>query len=355
MEKLEALPSVARISENVVRVLGQNPGKFTLQGTNTYLIGKQNPYILIDTGEGKEEYVTVLEAAFRETAISTNPDEPYLSDIVISHWHHDHVGGIPEVLLLARRLWNEGKSSAPYKPPRLHKFPIPADAPGGHHITEYNTLPKVLEALPKELYTPAPDGSHFHDLFESQLLNSSTIARILHTPGHTVDSISIHIPEDKALYTADTVLGQGTAVFEDLSAYILSLNKMLRYGESDESPDGGYITVYPAHGPVLKNGKEVISTYIKHRLEREAQVLQVLSTNAPADEAVGTTSEPQWSTWLVVKNLYASYPESLWLPAARGIDLHLRKLESDGLVERVSGDGVNAKWKLLHRVSTPSL
>jgi ribonuclease/clavin/mitogillin len=45
-------------------------------GTNTYLVGRHNPYILVDTGEGRDHYITVLESALRDVAVIANPDLP---------------------------------------------------------------------------------------------------------------------------------------------------------------------------------------------------------------------------------------------------------------------------------------
>jgi ribonuclease/clavin/mitogillin len=97
-------------------------------GTNTYVIGERNPYTLIDTGEGKNEYIPILESALRDTCKLTNQDESHISDIIISHWHHDHTGGLYSVFSLLRRMWDEQNTPAPLKPPRIHKFPVPSDA-----------------------------------------------------------------------------------------------------------------------------------------------------------------------------------------------------------------------------------
>ncbi|KAG6855997.1 hypothetical protein H0H87_008575 [Tephrocybe sp. NHM501043] len=340
MDQLEVLPSVARLSENVVRVLGQNPGKFTLQGTNTYIIGKTNPYTLIDTAEGRDEYTPVLESALRDVAKSSNPGEPDVSDIIISHWHTDHVGGIPNVLSLLKRLWEQRNPTLPYKPPRLHKFPpSPKDKFTANEV--HNMLPSITDNLSTDLYTPTPSGKVFHDLRDTQTLLPTGL-RVLHTPGHTTDSISLYVPQDRALYTADSVLGQGTAVFEDLSAYLISLKKMLDFNEGK-----GYASLYPGHGPVVVNGKELISSYIRHRLEREAQIVKMLHTPPPAGPDSSDVAPTQWTTWTIVTTLYAAYPESLWLPAAHGVDLHLKKLEQDGVVRRVSGELQHTSWELM--------
>jgi ribonuclease/clavin/mitogillin len=113
-----------------------------------------------------------------------------------------------------------------------------------------------------------------------------------------------------------------------------------------------YVTLYPAHAGVVANGRETIATYIKHRLERETQVLAVLRSSVPT-ELDPSSPVPSlesgaaiWSTWNIVRTLYKSYPESLWLPASRGIDLHLRKLEGEGFVRCMGGEGAEGQWRL---------
>ncbi|EPQ58686.1 Metallo-hydrolase/oxidoreductase [Gloeophyllum trabeum ATCC 11539] len=298
MEALENLPPIARLSDRVVRVLGQNPGKFTLQGTNTYIVGSRNPYTLIDTGEGKEEYIPFLASALKEHAPPSDPQQPDISDIIISHRHGDHIGGLPSVLALLR------------------------------------------QSLPPGSFEPNRGGSALHDLVDGQTLEigSSTSLRVLHTPGHTVDSICLHFPEDNAVFTADTVLGQGTAVFEDLSTYISSLQSLAAYKDK-EPGKRDYALLYPGHGPVVKEGLKTISTYIQHRLERESQIVQVLQSPAPDNAEV-------WTPWTIVSKIYAAYPESLWLPASHGVILHLRKLEKDGKVRFLGGEGKDGRWQL---------
>ena len=59
-------------------------------GTNTYLIGSGPDRTLIDTGQGIETYAPLLATVLKEERCT-------ISQILISHHHFDHVGGIEQV------------------------------------------------------------------------------------------------------------------------------------------------------------------------------------------------------------------------------------------------------------------
>ncbi len=89
--QLVHIPEVERLSPICIRILGGNPGKFTLQGTNTYLVGSGPDRLLIDTGEGKPSWISALRRTLEEEGASVQA-------AIITHWHRDHVGGIGQLL-----------------------------------------------------------------------------------------------------------------------------------------------------------------------------------------------------------------------------------------------------------------
>jgi len=274
------IPRISRLSPLVVRVLGCNPSPMTLQGTNTYLVGSGARRILIDAGEKNvPEYSQILASVMESENCS-------LKDLVVTHWHHDHIGGVPEVLKMG------GKDVT------VHKFPRDEDG--------------------------VMDGVEVFNLKDGQEISvEGANCEVLHTPGHTTDHVVLYLKEENAVFSADCILGEGTAVFESLYHYMQSLEKILKIQPS---------VIYPGHGPVILDPVEKIKFYIKHRMAREEQIFSCLET----------LGQDGMESMDIVKTVYKETPANLHMAANVNVNHHLEKLEAEG---RVSKSG--QMWKVV--------
>jgi ribonuclease/clavin/mitogillin len=219
-----SMPDIDRWSDRVETVLGQNPGPFTGPGTNTYVVGTSRHPILLDTGQGVETYLPLLEEALGQRR---------LSQIVLTHAHPDHIGGCPQIM----ERWGDLP---------VNKRPWP----GMDGLAEGNLV----------------EVGH-GDVIETE---GATLEAI-HTPGHAEDHLCWLLREERAVFTGDVVLGAGTTVIPehggDLLDYMNSLEHLLRL-----EPE----VLYPAHGPVIRDATGKIREYIAHRNLREEQIVELL-------------------------------------------------------------------------------
>lgn len=159
----------------------------------------------------------------------------------------------------------------------------------------------------------------------------------IHCPGHTDDHIAFLLEDADgnmevvaddagAVFSGDNVLGHGTSVFEDLALYLKSLANM-------KEALGHSGLLYPAHGEVIKDGRGKIDEYVKHRKEREEQVVGILSTDKEA--AFGSRAAPGgWTSRELTRAIYKGIDEGLLDAAERGIVMILAKLEGEGRAKK---------------------
>jgi glyoxylase-like metal-dependent hydrolase (beta-lactamase superfamily II) len=273
-----AMPDIDVWSDRVAVVRGQNPGWFTGPGTNTYLVGSGTRPLLLDTGQGVPAYLPLLERGLREARGATE-----LQEIVLTHGHPDHRGGVEQVcarfgaLRVSKKRWPERDGA------------------------------DVLVAI--------DEGS--------EIVTDGATLRAVWTPGHAWDHLCFYLVEERALFTGDVVLGAGTTVIPadgDLGDYLHSLRRILALDVA---------TIYPAHGPVIRDPRAKVEQYLAHRALREAQIVDGLRAGLRTISAL-------------VERIYTDVPPALHFAAGQSVDAHLRKLERDGVARR---DG--EAWHLL--------
>lgn len=251
--------------------------------------------ILIDTTDesASKEYIKTLSSELQRFGCS-------IQEILITHWHHDHVGAVQSVV---KQIKDESGSSLPIK---VSKCRLPLDT------DEHKEVDQAWD------YNFVQDDH----VFETE---GATLKAIF-TPGHAKDHLCFYLPEEDSLFSGDNVLGETSAHFEDLYSYMSSLRRILELKPR---------TIYPAHGPVIKNGTEGIQRYIEHRQKRNQQILDCLR-NSPNSSSLSVEE--------LVASIYAGLDVKYIPAASSNVSNHLKYLVADGKIEQEEGS--KEAWKL---------
>lgn len=274
---MEHLPDITQLSRRVIRVLGQNGSAFTLQGTNCYLVGTGPSRILIDTGSGLAAFQELLQTAMKQFSILD------LSCVILTHHHIDHIGGIKRLLT-------------------VNQSPV---------IVVYTA---DLGSVWRE-----SDGRlEYRQTFPGMLIDTDgATLECLPAPGHTGDSMCLFLREENALFSGDTVLGDGKApVIDHLGDYLASLESLRSRLQGYTQPT----RIYPGHGQVIVDGVTSLSNLIARRSRRTDEIVAVLR-NRPYIGAVE-----------LVGLIYHNVPAELRLAALGTVKRHLEYLQEEGVV-----------------------
>jgi hydroxyacylglutathione hydrolase len=230
-------------------------------GNNTYLLPGRIP-TLVDAGVGKPEH---LDDVARELA-----GQP-LALLLVTHGHSDHVGGVPAI----RERWPGV---------RVRQF-----AAGDNPISDDEAI-------------DAGDGA----------LTS------IYTPGHAPDHCCFADGED--IFCGDLARAGGTIVIPagrggDLTQYLASLNRVRELRPR---------RLLPGHGPVIDDPEALIDGYVRHRAQRDSQILSVLKNGPSVPEDISA-------------KIYGALAPELTRAAAETVLAHLIKLSREGRVAERDG------------------
>jgi glyoxylase-like metal-dependent hydrolase (beta-lactamase superfamily II) len=263
------------LSPMVRRIVAANPGVMTGPGTNTYLVGIDE-IAVIDPGPGDESHLDAIAGCGGDR----------IRWILLTHTHPDHSPGAVGLRKLT------GAKILAFGP-----------GEGRGRVRLDGTLAdgEVIEA------------TEFH-------------LTALHTPGHASNHLCYLLNEERTLFTGDHIMQGSTVVIAppdgDMAAYLDSLERLKTIRPRLKA-------IAPGHGHVIDDPQATIDEYIRHRHEREDQVLAALSARGTA-----TIAE-------IVEDVYAGVDPVLHPIAQRSVWAHLRKLADEGAVK---GDRFDGDW-----------
>jgi glyoxylase-like metal-dependent hydrolase (beta-lactamase superfamily II) len=217
-------------------VLAPNASPWTLDGTNTWIVGPDSgsTCVVIDPGPDDPAHLdaVIARAEARGQRITA---------IALTHGHVDHSEG-------ARSL--AARTGAPVRA------------------------------------VDARFRSGSAGLIEADVIDvDGWPLRVIITPGHSSDSVCFVNEIDSVLLTGDTILGRGTTLVAypdgNLGEYLGSLDDLRRVVE-----EHSLATLLPGHGPVLDRPGDVLDAYRRHRMVRLSQVRDAMAQGVLETEAI---------------------------------------------------------------------
>lgn len=209
------------------------------QGTQCYWIVSEGQALLVDTGDGTEPGLSVLEQDWRTLG------RPVVEAVYATHYHSDHTGG-------------------------------------GVWAKNFFHCPLYLHPRDRALLNTSQDDWLCYDA--SSVLVGRIEVQVVMAPGHTPGQCNFWIPSNKTLLAGDNVLGNSTVVVAPpdghLGTYLETIGKLKSYAAD---------LIGPGHGDIIKSPNAYLDHYLRHRLERSDEIVTLLARRALTVEELAET------------------------------------------------------------------
>lgn len=175
------------------------------------------------------------------------------------------------------------------------------------HVDHVSGIPALVERWPSVRVLRAADFG------EAAVAAGDTELRPVPTPGHAPDHVCFFDERSGDLFCGDLLRANGTIVIPasrggHMGQYLASLRAV-----RDLRPR----RLLPGHGPIVDDPLALVDIYLRHRAEREAQIIGALKAGARTPQAI-------------VARVYGRLPASLIPAAEDSVQAHLVKLQEEG-------------------------
>ncbi len=265
-----------QLEKDLAVITANNASPMTFTGTRSYILGTNN-LIVIDPGPDSEAHLSSIMKYIGKRKVT---------DILLTHSHIDHSP-------LSRKLKIET----------------------GARIIGFGSADEARTSFMKKLSSSLDLGGEEgidkdlvldEKVAEKQMLKLNNYSiEVVHTPGHLSNHICFSLKERKILFSGDHVMGWATTLISppdgDIGSFMNSLEKLSIREE---------VIYYPGHGKPLKEPRKMVLAQIKHRRDRERQILNSVSkiSRTPAE---------------IVDDVYVGLNPMLKAAAIRNVLAHL--------------------------------
>ena len=217
--------------------------KITYNSTNYYLIPCNDGFLLIDAGWNG------LLRVFLEKLHSIGIAPVQIKYILLTHHHHDHAAIVQELRKMTEAKLIVHKEQLPY---------LKAGFTDYKKLKQYN---RISRPFIKYQYRPidfdAADVIVDSDIDDVSLRNIGVQGKIVLTPGHSHDSISVLLDNGNA-YIGDLAMNMNSMKLLGKAPFLIEAEDYLQVNQSlRKLVNLGVTLFYPSHGEVVTQEKIV--------------------------------------------------------------------------------------------------
>jgi len=283
------------LAEGLRVLTAPNASPMTFTGTRTYILG-EGEVAVIDPGPDDPVHFAALQKALHGQRVS---------HIIVTHSHVDHSPLAPRLArVTGAPVLGFGRSGA-----GMSAVMRPLQGLEGGEGVDPDFAPDML----------VKDGGI--------IKGAGWELEAVHTPGHMSNHLCF--AWEGGLFSGDHVMGWSTTLVSppdgDLSQFMASLDKL----KSRVEP-----RYYPGHGAPLDDAHAMLDHQIRHRKNREAQILEALNeATIPA----------------ITARIYQGLDARLLPMAARNVFSHLIDLQIRGIVQSDAPLSFESRYRLAER------